>query len=81
MNAHSAFGAWNAMFLGPVSSGAPTLADVAKLAGVSQMTASRALNGGPVKDATKHKVEAAARSLRYRPNEVARALARRRLGM
>lgn len=53
-----------------------TLADVAKLAGVSPMTASRALRGSDqVIKKTKKKVLAAAKQLNYTPNSAARALA------
>jgi LacI family transcriptional regulator len=54
----------------------PTLAQVAELAGVSLKTASRALNGEyGVAPATAEKVIAAARSLGFRPNLLARSLA------
>jgi LacI family transcriptional regulator len=54
----------------------PTLADVAEQAGVSLKTASRALNGEyGVAPATLEKVLAAARSLGFRPNLLARSLA------
>jgi DNA-binding LacI/PurR family transcriptional regulator len=64
-------------------SGAPTLADVARAAGVSEMAASSALNGGRrgsarVSAETCERVLAAARQLGYRPNATARALANRR---
>lgn len=52
-----------------------TIRDVAKLAGVSTATVSRALRGGAgVDPATRKRVEVAARSLRYRPSGVARSL-------
>jgi LacI family transcriptional regulator len=54
----------------------PTLAQVAELAGVSLKTASRAMNGEyGVAPATAEKVIAAARSLGFRPNLLARSLA------
>jgi LacI family transcriptional regulator len=53
----------------------PTIIDVAAKAGVSRATASRALGRyGRTSDATIAKVEAAANSLGYRPNELARAM-------
>lgn len=56
-----------------------TIKDVAKLAGVSVSTASMALNGkGPVSEATRRRVAAAARALHYRPNAIARSLVTRR---
>jgi DNA-binding LacI/PurR family transcriptional regulator len=49
--------------------------DVAKLAGVSQTTVSRVLNGSKlVKPATIEKVERAMKELQFRPNLVARSL-------
>lgn len=57
---------------------APTLSDVAKIAGVSTMTVSRVVNGGPASEATKRKVQAVVRRLGYRPDQAARALAERR---
>lgn len=54
---------------------APTLNDVAELAGVSRATASRALAGyGRISDSTIRVVEIAAQKLGYKPNEVARAM-------
>ena len=63
------------------------MADVARLAGVSQQTVSRVLNESPhVSPTTRERVQDAVRKLAYRPNRVARALvtgplahARRRL--
>lgn len=50
--------------------------DVAQAAGVSMKTVSRVLNNEPnVSDETRHKVEAAAKQLRYRPDPSARSLA------
>lgn len=52
-----------------------TLADVARLAGVSLKTASRAINDHPsVKRSTRERVMMAASSLRFRPNAMAREL-------
>ena len=52
-----------------------TLVDVAKLAGVSVMTASRALSGeGYASEETKAKVQAAAKQLGYAPNALARMM-------
>ncbi|WP_165069230.1 LacI family DNA-binding transcriptional regulator [Marisediminicola senii] len=52
-----------------------TVADVARLAGVSVKTASRALsNGELVKASTRTKVLDAAKALRFRPNAIARDL-------
>ncbi|MBW8892604.1 MAG: LacI family DNA-binding transcriptional regulator [Burkholderiales bacterium] len=56
----------------------PTLADVAREAGVSDVAASCALNGAKgstrVSVETRERVLAAAERLRYRPNATARAL-------
>lgn len=53
----------------------PTMADVARLAGVSLKTASRVLNGEPhVADHTAAKVQTAADQLGFRPNVIAREL-------
>ena len=53
----------------------PTLADVAAEARVSLSTASRALrDSGLVSEATRRRVHAAARRLRYEPNRLARSL-------
>jgi LacI family transcriptional regulator len=55
---------------------APTLSDVAVLAGVSTMTVSRVINGhAKVASATRDRVHAAMASLDYRPNMLARGLA------
>jgi DNA-binding LacI/PurR family transcriptional regulator len=57
------------------------MTDVAIAAGVSHMTVSRVLNGtARVSPATRAKVEAALRTLGYRPNAAARALATGRSG-
>jgi LacI family transcriptional regulator len=56
--------------------GAPTIADVARLAGVSPMTVSRVINGGGnVHHLTKEAVNTAITSLNYAPNRAARSLA------
>jgi LacI family transcriptional regulator len=56
--------------------GQPTMADVAKLAGVSAMTVSRVMNGkGLVRESTRRKVAEAVASLNYTPNQEARNLA------
>lgn len=53
----------------------PTLADVARVAGVGPMTVSRTINGHPyVADETAKRVHAAIRQLGYRPNHAARVL-------
>src|SRR3954471_10653895 len=58
-----------------VRSRAVVMADVARLAGVSQQTVSRVLNDSPhVRDDTRARVMEAVRKLEYRPNRVARAL-------
>lgn len=57
-----------------------TLADVARLAGVVPMTASRAINGtGYVSDEVRKKVMQAVGSLKYRPNMLARSLKGQRM--
>ncbi|MGY6409836.1 MAG: LacI family DNA-binding transcriptional regulator [Alkalilacustris sp.] len=59
----------------------PTLTQVARAAGVSEITASRALRGGPnVAPATLERVLSAARALNYVPNRLAGALAGGRSG-
>ena len=56
-------------------SAAPTLADVAAEAGVSQATASRALADSPlVNDNTRQRVWEVAERLRFQPNRLARSL-------
>ena len=57
-----------------------TLADVARLAGVVPMTASRAINGtGYVSAEVRERVLCAVATLQYRPNMLARSLKGRRL--
>ncbi len=54
---------------------APTVRDVAQLAGVSPGTVSKALNGqGKLRDETRQRVQEAAEKLRFQPNRVARSL-------
>jgi LacI family transcriptional regulator, repressor for deo operon, udp, cdd, tsx, nupC, and nupG len=58
-----------------------TLRDVARLAGVSARTVSNVVNGyAPVTERTREKVERALLELNYRPNVLARNLARGRSG-
>ncbi|GAB2591300.1 LacI family DNA-binding transcriptional regulator [Streptomyces capparidis] len=59
----------------------PTLDEVARAAGVSRATASRAINGAPYVSAkAREAVAEAVASLGYRANRVARSLATRRTG-
>jgi LacI family transcriptional regulator len=56
---------------------APTIRDVARLAGVSIGTASKALNAnGRLRQETRDKVTSVARSIGYRPNSLAQSLHR-----
>lgn len=56
--------------------GAPTIADVAALAGVSMMTVSRVINSEPtVRATTREAVNEAIAKLNYAPNRAARSLA------
>jgi DNA-binding LacI/PurR family transcriptional regulator len=58
-----------------VASARPTIYDVARLAGVSTATVSRALNGtGQIAAGTRRTIEAAVEQLGYRPNTIARSL-------
>ena len=58
---------------------APTIKEIAKLAGISAMTVSRALNDDPrVKAETRNKILGIAKKLKYRPNLIARALVSKR---
>lgn len=58
------------------------LIDIAKLAGVSKATASRALSGSAlVKDATRDHVLEIAQRLKYKPNALAQAMATKRSGI
>ena len=55
---------------------APTMTDVAKLAGVSPMTVSRVMNGdAKVSEKTRNRVADAVAALSYVPNQAARRLA------
>jgi len=55
---------------------APTMSDVAKLAGVSPMTVSRVMSGDTnVREKTRQRVDAAVAALNYVPNQAARRLA------
>jgi len=55
-----------------------TLADIARIANVSLMTASRAINGKPgLSDELREKIMEIAKDLGYRPNIIARGLATR----
>lgn len=59
-----------------------TLADVARLAGVSAQTVSRVVNNHPyVSDGTRRRVQEAIERLGYRPNRAARSLATQRSSM
>lgn len=59
-----------------------TLRDVSEASGVSEMTVSRVLrNRGDVSEATRERVQAAARSLGYVPNKIAGALASQRVNL
>jgi DNA-binding LacI/PurR family transcriptional regulator len=64
------------------ASGAPTMADVARRAGVSHQTVSRVLNDAPaVRAETREAVLKAIADLGYRRNQAARALVTRRSGL
>jgi LacI family transcriptional regulator len=57
----------------------PTIADVARVAGVATMTVSRVLTGAAsVRPDKVERIQKAIRMLRYRPNEMARALRSKR---
>jgi LacI family transcriptional regulator len=59
--------------------GTPTIKDLARVAGVSIGTASKALNGaGRMRQETRDRVLAAAREIGYRPNDLAHSLRRAR---
>ena len=61
------------------ASASPTLDEVARVAGVSRATASRAVNGGSrVSSTAQQAVDAAVRTLGYVPNRAARTLVTRR---
>ncbi|GAA0763122.1 LacI family DNA-binding transcriptional regulator [Ideonella azotifigens] len=60
----------------------PTIADVARLAGVGKGTASRAISGnGAVSPETLARVREAVAALNFRPSNAARALSTKRTGM
>ena len=63
----------------PSRAASPTLDEVARVAGVSRATASRAINGGSrVSERSQRAVQEAVRSLGYVPNRAARTLVTRR---
>ena len=63
----------------PSPGASPTLEEVARLAGVSRATASRAINGGNrVSAQAQNAVDEAVRALGYTPNQAARSLVTRR---
>jgi LacI family transcriptional regulator len=65
--------------LGSPPRGAPTIRDLARAAGVSIGTASKALNGsGRLRQETRDRVLAAAGAIGYRPNDLAHSLRRAR---
>lgn len=65
----------------PAAARATTLSDVAKLAGVSIATASKAINGrGEVAPSTRLRVMEAAKQISFTPNELARSLINGRTG-
>ncbi|PLT33411.1 LacI family DNA-binding transcriptional regulator [Bacillus sp. V5-8f] len=51
-----------------------TIADIAKIAGVSKSTVSRYLNGGSISDATRKKIERVIEENSYSPNKFAQSL-------
>ncbi len=64
---------------GPTSSERVTIYDVAKTAGVSTATASKALNGtGRMSEETRYRVKRVAQELGFRPNALARSLTSKR---
>ncbi|MEV8230229.1 LacI family DNA-binding transcriptional regulator [Streptomyces sp. NPDC079167] len=66
---------------GSMAASRPTLTDVARLAGVSVATASKALNGRrQVRAETRTRVKEAAEQLSFRPNPLARSLLAGRTG-
>ena len=57
----------------------PTIIDVAERAGVSVATVSRIMNNrGPISEKTRKKVQKAMKELNYHPNEIARALQKKK---
>ncbi len=73
---------WSRANQGTVPVTLPTLADVARKAGVSSATASRVINGSPkpVRDELRRRVLRAVEELRYVPNAQAQMLARAERG-
>ncbi|MGI8459748.1 MAG: LacI family DNA-binding transcriptional regulator [Propionibacteriaceae bacterium] len=66
----------------PAGARPAVMADVARLAGVSNQTVSRVVNGAPsIAPSTRRRVERAIEQLGYRPNTAARALVRGRTGI
>ncbi|MEM6619884.1 MAG: LacI family DNA-binding transcriptional regulator [Pseudomonadota bacterium] len=60
----------------------PTLKDISELAGVSEMTASRVLRGkGEASEATRLRVEEAAKAVGYVPNRIAGSLSSRSVNL
>lgn len=59
----------------------PTSIDIARIAGTSQATVSRALNGGMVSEALRERIIAITKELGYTPNAVARGLVTSRTGL
>ena len=60
----------------PGAGGPPTIADVARLAGVSRQTVSRVINGkGEITEATRGRVQAVIDQIGFRPNALATSLA------
>lgn len=67
------------MSLAPRTGRRPVMTDIARVAGVSQKTVSRVVNGSPhVSDEIRSRVNAAIEELGFRPNTAARALVSRR---
>lgn len=58
-----------------------TIADIAKMAGVAKSTVSRFLNGGPVSEETKKKIEIVIEETGYAPNAFAQSLKAKKTAM